>query len=410
MTKPRRRQAGEGGISEYQTKAGPRFLIKYVYLDETGASRVVLRRRSRTGEPFMTRKAAADELGDINAEMRRRTHIIPVRMTVAEHLGEWLDGLQLGPSTIASYRKNMRLHVIPYIGAANLTDVTGTRLTAVYRQLEREGRRDSVGGGLSSRTVRYIHTILHSALAAAVNDGRLSINPADKAKPPGAKSAASPEMHTWTSDELRAFLEWTEKRHDELHAAWLLLAMTGMRRGEALGLRWGDVDFDVSTVSVRRSAGLVHTNGEGGQILIGTPKSGKARVIDLDPQTLATLRSYRTQRAALSLTFARADAYVFGTLDGSVRHPERFSRLFLQRLRDVRRALGEDVISEIRLHDLRHSHATLLLRAGVHPKIVSERLGHAKVSITLDVYSHAVPTLQREAATKLAGLVYGGSA
>ena len=402
MTKPRRRQAGEGTIGEYVTKAGPRYLIKYTAPQEDGTKKVVLKRG------FLTRKAAGEELREQRTKVATGTHVLANKLTLADHVGEWLDSLRLSPSTAASYRKNMRLHVIPHIGSMRLDQVTGTRLTALYRALEQSGRVDG-NGGLASRTVRYVHTILHSCLKAAVNDGRLAVNPADKAIPPTARESVSPEMRTWTGEELRRFLNWTENLPDDLHAGWVLLSMTGMRRGEALGLRWNDIDFTTGTVSVRRSAGRIPTKGEGEEIIVGPPKSGRSRVVDLDAQTLSTLRSYRALRGFLSLDLARPQAYVLGDLSGAVRHPERFRRTFLTRVSQARKALGDDYLPSIRMHDLRHTHATLLLQAGVHPKIVSERLGHAKVSITMDVYSHAVPTLQREAAGKIASLVYGAS-
>jgi len=162
-------------------------------------------------------------------------------------------------------------------------------------------------------------------------------------------------------------------------------------------------------VSVRRSVTVVKTKGAGEQIITGPPKSGKARVIDLDPQTLASMRAHRARQASTMLALGRDDAVALGTVQGDLRHPERFSRTFQYRVTAARKSLGDDALSPLRLHDLRHTHATLLLRAGVHPKIVSERLGHATVSITLEVYSHAIPTLQREAAGKLAALVYGGT-
>lgn len=400
MSRPRRRQAGEGGISAYQTKAGERFLIKYTTTGEDGSPRVVLRRG------FPTRKAAAAALGDVNAEIRRGMYVVPSKVTVAEYLAEWLDGLRLAPSTVASYRKNVRLHVVPYIGTVPLAQLTGTRLTTLYRQIEQDGRADG-GGGLSPRTVRYVHTIVHAGLKAAVRDGRLAINPADKATPPSAREAKSPEMHTWDAEELRGFLDWTAAREDELRPAWLLLAMTGVRRGEALALRWRDVDFDNGTISVQRSAALVKVKGEGERIVIGPTKSGKPRVIDVDPQTLAALKTHRAAQAELLFAFARDDALVLGALDGAVRHPERFSRAFCYRVAAARKALGVDALSMIRLHDLRHTHATLLLRAGQPVKVVSERLGHASPMITLGVYAHVMPGMQRAAADKFAAMIYG---
>lgn len=307
-----------------------------------------------------------------------------------------------------SYRKNVRLHVEPHIGALRLEQLTGSRLTKLYHQLEATGRVDGKGG-LSARTVRYVHTIIHAGLGAAVRDGLLAVNPADKADPPSAKSAASPEMHFWTADELRAFLNQRTQAKDELLIAWSLLASTGMRRGEALGLRWADVDFDGSRLSVRRSATVIKHKGAGEEILVGPPKSGKARTDDLDPGTLAALKAHKAAQGTLALALARDDAYVLANLDGSVRQPERFSRRFVAAVVTTRRALGEDRLSKIRLHDLRHTHATLLLAAGIPVKVVSERLGHANAMITLGIYAHVMPGMQAEAAAKFAALMSGGA-
>ena len=211
---------------------------------------------------YATRKAAAAALRVQLSAVASGVHVRPNKVTVGEHFGEWLDGLRLAPSTRASYRKNVRLHVEPHIGEMRLDHLTGTRLTRLYRQLEQSGRADGEGG-LSARTVRYIHTIVHSALGAAVKDGRLAVNPADKATPPSAREATAPEMHVWTGEQLAAFLAWSRDSDDDMYPAWLLLAMTGMRRGEALALEWRDVQFDAGTVAVRRSVTLVKTKGRG---------------------------------------------------------------------------------------------------------------------------------------------------
>jgi integrase len=255
-----------------------------------------------------------------------------------------------------------------------------------------------------------VHAIVGAGLGAAVRDGWLAVNPADRAVPPSAREATPPEMHTWSGEQLRAFLDWSKSVDDELHVGWLLLSMTGMRRGEVLALRWSDVDFDGGTLSVRRSAVLVKNKGAGELIVVGTPKSGKARVVDVDPQTLAALRAYRLERAGLSLALVRDSALVLSRLDGEPLHPERFSRTFRGRVRDAGKALAAGAVPDIRLHDMRHTHATLLLAAGTPVKVVSERLGHASAVITLGVYAHVTPGMQREAAAKLANLVYGGSA
>lgn len=404
MTKPRRRQAGEGGISEYQTKAGPRFLIKYAAPREDGSTRYVLRRG------FPSRQAAAKALREQLTSVDKGVHVAPAKIALETYLSEWLDGLRLSPSTLSSYRKNVRLHVVPHVGQVRLDQLTGTRLTALYRKLEREGRADGAGG-LSAKTVRYIHTIIGAALKAAVRDGRLAVNPADKASTPSAREARSPEMSTWTASQLQAFLDWSQRTDDVDYVVWLTLAMSGMRRGELLALCWADIDFDAGVIRVRRSVTVIKNKGVRESIEVGPPKSGRSRVVDMDPDTLAKLKGYRSTRASLSLSWARPEAIVFGRLDdGQVRHPERFSDIFQSRLREARNELGADAVPRIRLHDLRHTHATLLLRSGQPVKVVSERLGHASPMITLGVYAHVMPGMQREAAASFAAMVFGGGA
>lgn len=390
LTRKTRRTAGDGTVSAYQTQAGERYLIKYSAPAADGVgSRQVLRRG------FRTRREAAAELRTALAEIANGSHLVPSKTTLGEYLTAiWLPALRLKPSTTASYRKNVRLHLVPHIGACPLTSLTGQQLTALYRKLETEGRADGQGG-LSARTVRYIHTIIHRALRDAVEDGLLHVNPADRAKPPTMAQSKAPELRYWTPAQLGSFLNWSERDEDDLFVAWQLLAATGARRGELLALQWGDVDFRNARVAIRRSAVLVKNHGEGEAVEIGTPKSTRARVMDIDPRTVAALKSQRQTLAGLDLQLARDDAFVVPATDGGVRHPERFSRQFQTRVRRAGRELGEDIVPAIRLHDLRHTHATALLLAGVHPKVVQERLGHATISITLDTYSHVIPTMQR---------------
>lgn len=402
-TRRARRTAGEGGISAYQTQAGERFLIKYQAPAVAGmTTRQVLRRG------FRTRREAAAELRSALADVAKGTHIAPSKLTLGAYLTDtWLPSLRLKPSTVASYRKNVRLHVVPYVGPLPLSGITGQRLTALYRRLETSGRADGKEGGLAARTVRYVHTIVHRALRDAMEDGLLAANPADRAKPPTTAQGKAPELHYWTPAQLSAFLGWAECDEDELFPAWQLLAATGARRGEVLALRWTDIDLPNARVAIRRSAVLVRNHGEGETIEIGPPKSGRARVVDVDPRTVAVLRAHRSALAGLDLRLARDEAYVLPSTSGDVRHPERFSRAFLARGVRARRELGEHALPAIRLHDMRHTHATALLLAGVHPKVVQERLGHATISITLDTYSHVIPTMQRAAADLFATAVYG---
>lgn len=231
----------------------------------------------------------------------------PSKQPLAAYLATWLDGHpDIGPSTRASYAKNIRLHVVPYLGTVPLSALTSAQVSGLYRTLLTSGRKDSrEGEGLSARTVRYIATILAAALKDAVNarPQLLAYNPADpvQAKPPAAKFARAPEMHPWNAAQLSAFLAWSRTTGHPHVPAWHVLAMTGMRRGEALGLIWGDVDLNAATLVVRRSAGMVKVKGVRAVTESGDTKTGRSRVIDLDPGTVAVLRAHKAARGALHL-------------------------------------------------------------------------------------------------------------
>jgi integrase len=322
------------------------------------------------------------------------------------YLAEWVQGQRLSPATLPSYRKNIRLHIDPYLGAQPVARLTGSMVDAWMRKLEASGRPDGQGG-LSARTVRYVYTILRSALGDAVKQGRLSVNPTDRSTPPSPSEARPPEMQAWTAPELGRFLRWADAQNLDLAMGWRLLAATGMRRGEALALRWRDVDLNAGRLAVRRSVGVVKAKGAGERLVEGPTKTGRSRVVDLDAGTIAALRSYRAARGGLALDLVRDSALVLSNLDGTHRHPERFSRRFAGQVAQARKALGEDLLPVIRLHDLRHTHATLLLADGVPVKVVSERLGHASATITLTVYQHVHPGMGREAADRFAALLEG---
>ena len=351
-------------------------------------------------EGIHTKKAGLEWLQEAQAAGHKGEYIEPSKQTFGALGAEIIDGMRLAPQTKASYKKNWRNHVEPYpIARLELPKVTGTRLTTHYRVLEKSGRKDyREGEGLSPRTVRYLHTIVHGVLAQAVKDGILLRNPADAATPPTAKEAKSPEMKCWSAAQLAAFLGWA-KENSQSHSLWHMLAHTGIRRGEALALRWRDIDLDAGTVSVRRSAGIVRNAGESAGVVEGDTKSGKPRVIDLDGATVAVLRAHRKERGTVVLQLARDDALLFGDIEGQHRNPEHTSRQFI---RDVTRC-GE--VPAIRLHDLPHSHATILLTAREPVHVVSQRLGHASAVVTMTVYAHVLPGSQREAADLFARLV-----
>lgn len=351
-----------------------------------------------------TRREAQTWLTEILGDLGKQTYVAPQRQTLAVFLTDtWLPAIQhtIKPGTFESYRRNVRLHVAGRgIGRVQLQQVEPSHLNALYALLL---TGDTEHRPLSPRSVAYIATILHRAFRDAVKWQALVRNPADQADPP--RPSSKPEMATWSGSQLAQFLRYAAA--DRLAGAWWLLGNTGMRRGEALGLRWADVDLDAGVLRITRTLITTDVERKGAPGMAwGTPKTAKGRrSVAIDPGTVAALRQHRArqleERMALGAGYSDEDLVVCGP-DGNPVHPKRLSYYFE---RDSKRA----GLPPIRLHDLRHTHATLALKAGVHPRIVQERLGHANVGITLDTYSHVDLDMQAAAALRVAALITEGA-
>jgi len=338
---------------------------------------------------YRTKKDAERARVELLAALGQGAYVEPAKLAVATFLREqWLPGLrsQVRPGTWAEHHSKVEVHLASALGGVPLQRLTPGHLNTLYADL--------LERGLSARTVLHVHATIRRALADATRWGLVPRNVALLASPP---RPGRPELQVWTAAELRAFLAAVES--DRLYALWLLAASTGMRRGELLGLQWPDVDLGRSRVAVRRSLVTV-----GHQVIVSEPKTAKGRrSVALDPATVAGLKAWRKHQTAERLAWGPAwtdSGLVFTREDGRPLHPREVTRAF------TRHVLAAD-LPIIRLHDLRHTHATLALAAGVHPKVVQERLGHANIAITLDTYSHAVPALEEEAARTVAALVFG---
>jgi integrase len=257
--------------------------------------------------------------------------------------------------------------------------------------------------------VHYLHVILSKALSDAVAEGRLPRNVAQlNTVRERLPKSTSHDMTTWTAAQLTSFLEGL--RGDRLEVPILLGATTGMRRGEVLGLRWSDLDLDGGRLAVRQTLSAPRNPDTGQHVpVFGEPKTRRGkrskRSVLLPAQTVAALRAHRKAQAAERLAAGpdyRDHGLVFAEPDGSPIHPDRFRKRFEHRVE-------RSGLPPLRFHDLRHTYATLALQAGIHAKVVSEILGHANIGITLDTYSHAIPSLQESAAETIAALVFGGS-
>lgn len=353
------------------------------------------KRQQKWHSGFRNKRDADKAVTEILSRLDQGTYVVPTRQTLAEFLDEWLAATKptIRPSTYATYESLVRTQVNPHIGSVPLQTLNAGRLNAFYAELLASGRRDGKGG-LAPRSVRYVHAILRKALQDAVRWNLLQRNVADAADPPRAEGG---KATTWSAREVRAFLEHV--KGDRLYAAYVLACTTGMRRGEVVGLRWQDVDLDSGRVSVSQTLVVVG----GYNVQVSEPKTARGRrSVALDRTTVAAIRSHKAaqlvERSVMGEAYADADL-VFCREDGASLHPDLFSDAFWRHAKAAQ-------LPRIRFHDLRHTHATLALAAGIHPKVVSERLGHASITITLDTYSHAIPAMQETAASLVASLVF----
>lgn len=326
--------------------------------------------------------------------LQQGVYIEPTKLSVGRFLVDhWLPAVRarVRPSTFASYEMHVRKYLVPALGHLPLQKLTAPAINALYAELQ----LPTAGGlALSPASVRRVHATLHRSLADAVRWHLAPRNVAASADPP---RAPRPEMAVWTAGQLRTFLEVTQD--DRLHVLWLFYALTGTRRGEALALRWADVDLDAGRVTIHRTLAPVNH-----ALVFGEPKTAKGRrSIALDPDLVAALRTQRRrqleERVLMGPAYRDQDL-VFARADGLAIHPEYVSRAFARLVRQAG-------LPPIRLHDVRHTHATLALVAGVATRIVSDRLGHSAMGVTTDIYQHVLPDLEKDAAARVARLVFG---
>jgi integrase len=342
---------------------------------------------------YRTKKEAQQALHDAIEERMNGSYVPPVDLTVADFLQrEWLPTLPaegLAENTRLAYRLQVDKRIVPLIGSLQLQKLTSRDVARLAAHLAtNEGARGRI---LSPATRHQALVVLHKAMGAAVRDGLIRANPAHGVKRPKVRKA---EMHTWSAEQLRAFLDGT--KDSRLYPLWRFLSQTGLRRGEALGLMLDALDSDAGKVIVCRQRSTT-----GYAVLEGSLKTDARRTIPIDAGTVDALRLQLQQQLRDAEQWGeawQATGHVFTRENGEPWHPDRVTKLFDQ-------AVKAAALPRIRLHDLRHTWATLALRAGVHPKVVQERLGHANIKITLDCYSHVLPDMQESAAELVAALV-----
>lgn len=337
------------------------------------------------------KKAAQQYLNEKLREKDLGIFVQPSRESSNKYLDKWLETAakpRVREKTFKSYEELLRLYIRPHLGDIKISELTPLKIQDTYNKLTEQG--------LSPRTVRYAHSVLRDALEQAVKWQMLTRNPCQHVDLPKNQKK---EMTILTAGQAKTFLE--AAKESKWYPLFSLLLASGMRPGEALGLRWPDIDFDQGRIHVQRA--LSQTD-EGRRLL--EPKTAKGRrVIPLPKSVLADLKAHRKAQLEEQMRLRHLEGFeqhnlVFASANGKpVDHNNLVSRHF-------KPILVKAELPNIRLYDLRHTCATLLLLAGVNPKIVSERLGHASVTLTLDTYSHVLPDMQQSAADKLEKLLF----
>ncbi|MHA6622890.1 tyrosine-type recombinase/integrase [Pseudonocardia sp. DLS-67] len=418
---------------------------KWAYLIDLGPDALTGERRRDSRSGFLTEDEAWEALAEANTKLRASTYVKNSPRTVQQFLDEWLTAIKISvkPTTHSNYSSYAKYYVIPIIGNRKLQDISTETINRLYAHLLEEGRRSrdtnstmhdvwrsgmakgaepsprelataakvsySAGvrarqrfragrlprpratGGLEPRSVQSIHIMLNRAFSDAVKWQYADVNPVKGA----ARIRRSRKRHNvWTPEQLKRFL--ATARDDRLYAMWLMFATTGIRRSEVAGAPINLLDLTARTLTVFETR--VVANGKA-QASDGKSERSR-RVLALDRQTAAALTTHlqmlETERRAFEDDY-RDHGLLVCWADGRPIHPDTITEQF-------NRLVDRAGVPPIRLHDVRHTYATMALRAGVNPKIVSERLGHATVAFTLDTYTEDVPELHHDAAETVSSL------
>jgi integrase len=362
MTK-KRRGNGEGKI--YKRKDG-RYEARYTVHPASGP-----KRRAIYGK---TRAEVAEKLTRAMADRDKGVSFDASIITLGEYLRVWLEDSvkdRVKLSTYEGYARMVRNHISPMLGGVKLKNLTPPHLRRLYKE--------KLDSGLGTRSVQYIHTTLHKALKQAVDDGLILRNVADSVKPPQLKRT---EMKPLSPKQAKALLE--AAGGDRFEAMYVLAITAGLRQGELLGLKWEDVDLEDGKLRVRRT--LYKGN-------FTTPKTAKSRrTVKLTVRAVEALQRHREAQLEESVPLEglwQDHGLIFTTQIGTPTNRHNFN---CRNFKPLLKMAG--LPHTVRFHDLRHTCATLLLSKNVNPKVVSEMLGHANVSVTLDTYSHVLPHMQ----------------
>ncbi|MCY7961336.1 site-specific integrase [Bacillus spizizenii] len=357
-------------IFPYKTTKGE---LRYYFMADIGKD-ANGKRKQKKKSGFKTQREAQEALTELLSKVQKGTYVSPSKQLYKDYAEKWLRTIKVEEQTLSSYESYFKNHITPGLGDLKLNEIAKSDIEKlVSNMLEND---------LSAKTIRKAVVIIKASLEKAVDDGLIGVNPAKKVDLPKLKET---EFNIWTQDQIEIFLE--AAKSDRLFTLFRLALMTGMRRGELLGLRWKDIRFDLNTVTIQQTL-----SNDGKKILKGTKSRAGRRTINLDKTTIEALQILKErveeEKSRIGEDYPDYDL-VFCTKYGTPLSPPNVRRTFKQ--------ISEKAnLPSIRFHDLRHTHATLLLEKRIPVKVISERLGHSSINVTLNVYAHVLPHMQTE--------------
>ncbi len=431
MTELRRRSSrrrstrgrGTGSITAYDTKAGTRWRFQLSVPVNVARPEIGDRKHSRAG--FTSYEAADAELTLLRADLMRNVPQPRGRDTFAGYGQRWLDGHAVGNGT-RLYIKRVLDAMDPYIGSVPMADIRPTDLAAAYRGLENgvhqkpsvKRRRKGLATSTVARYANWVNTIF----LAALDEGIVARNPANSkhsGRPRGETAKRVKPFVIWNVEQLTSFSDWALAEDEPWARAFVLLSRTGLRSGEVLALRWGDIDFTKSEMRIERALHYDESLPVGERYVIGSVKGGRPRTVSFDRTCASILNDWRKDLPGLlaggrsnvtPLFGLRAHDPAFPSLPGRAATQSGLHAAFLRAQEHYRTAHPDRDLPRLTVHELRHTHASLLFEAAQSVKVVQERLGHASAQVTLNTYAHLLHDAQTRAAAALDELLAGATA
>lgn len=358
----------------------------YQIVVDIGRDPITNKRKQKSIGGFKTKKEAEKALAELIAKVEQGEYIEYKNSTFKEFLEKWLENKKplLKPTTYIFYETITNNILIPGLGSIELKKLKPIHIQSFISKLyEKED--------INSTTIKHYYTTLKTALNQAVKWQLIPSNPCEAVEPPKREKK---KMQVLTPEQVNQLLDYAHNSHETMYIPLLLALTCGLRRGEIIALKWSNVNLDKGYIAITESAAL---RLDGKNYISHTKTDAGERVVELPSFVIPILKQHRKKQLENKLFFGneyKDNNLVCSWPNGDELKPNYITHTFKKLLRKLN-------LPDIRFHDLRHTHATLLLLQGVNPKIVSERLGHASIDITLDIYSHVLPTMQKEAAEKL---------